>query len=70
MYEEAVNNSSQNGDKAFARGIKLDFPRFFGLNPLVWLYRANQYFLYHQVSPGQRIFLASFYMEDDALMWF
>ncbi|XP_035551104.1 uncharacterized protein LOC118349683 [Juglans regia] len=58
------------GDKSVAKGIKLDFLRFFGKNPAAWIYRANQYFLYHQVPHGQRIFLASFHMDEAALVWF
>ncbi|KAF5451936.1 hypothetical protein F2P56_026990 [Juglans regia] len=57
-------------DRSVAKGIKLDFPRFFGKNPATWIYRANQYFLYHQVPPGQRIFFASFHMDEEALVWF
>ncbi|XP_041011286.1 uncharacterized protein LOC121255061 [Juglans microcarpa x Juglans regia] len=58
------------GERSVAKGIKLDFPRFFGKNPAAWIYMANQYFLYHQVPPGQRIFLASFHLEEEALVWF
>ncbi|KAF5470911.1 hypothetical protein F2P56_011397 [Juglans regia] len=57
-------------DRGFFRNIKVEFPRFSGGNPVAWVYKANQYFLYHQVPPGQRIFFASFYMEEEALVWF
>ncbi|KAF5472135.1 hypothetical protein F2P56_008875 [Juglans regia] len=63
-------NQRELVNRGFARGIKLDFPRFRGGNPSPWIYRANQYFLYHQVPPGQRIFIASFHMDDEALIWF
>ncbi|KAF5477456.1 hypothetical protein F2P56_004096 [Juglans regia] len=63
-------NQREIVNRGFARGIKLDFPRFRGGNPSPWIYRANQYFLYHQVPPGQRIFIASFHMDDEALIWF
>ncbi|KAF5468680.1 hypothetical protein F2P56_012817 [Juglans regia] len=58
------------GDRSNMRQIKLDFPRFGGKDPTAWIYRANQYFLYHQVPHGQRIFIASFHMDNDALVWF
>ncbi|XP_041026999.1 uncharacterized protein LOC121267215 [Juglans microcarpa x Juglans regia] len=67
--EEEVHTHDM-GDRSVAKRIKLDFPRFFGKNPAAWIYRANQYFLYHQIPPGQRIFLASFHMEEEALVWF
>lgn len=70
MNEEAVDTNTHTCNRFFARGIKLEFPRFYGLNPTAWLYRANQYFLYYQVPPSQRIFLASFHMEDETLVWF
>ncbi|XP_018843425.2 uncharacterized protein LOC109007962 [Juglans regia] len=57
-------------DRSNMRQIKLDFSRFGGKDPAAWIYRANQYFLYHQVPPGQRIFIASFHMDNDALVWF
>ncbi|KAF5468733.1 hypothetical protein F2P56_012865 [Juglans regia] len=63
-------NQRELVNRGFARGIKLDFPRFRGGNPSLWIYCANQYFLYHQVPPGQRIFIASFHMDDEALIWF
>lgn len=60
----------ENFDRAFPKAIKLDFPRFSSKNPATWVYRIQQYFLYHQLPPGQRIFFASFHMDDDALVWF
>ncbi|XP_035545954.1 uncharacterized protein LOC118348438 [Juglans regia] len=63
-------NQRELVNRGFVRGIKLDFPRFRGGNPSPWIYRANQYFLYHQVPPSQRIFIASFHMDDEALVWF
>lgn len=33
-------------------------------------YRANQYIIYYQVPPHQRIFIASFHMDEVALIWF
>lgn len=61
----------KNLDRGFLRGIiKLEFSRLANKNPSNWVYRASQYFLYHQVPPGQRIFTASFHIDDEALIWF
>ena len=52
------------------RAVRLDFPKFNGDNPSGWIYRANQFFNYHQTNPLHRILLASFHMEGKALVWF
>ena len=52
------------------RAVRLDFPKFNGDNPNGWIYRANQFFSYHQTNPLHRILLASFHMEGKALVWF
>lgn len=53
-----------------SRTIKLDFSRFDGTEPAGWIYRAEQFFLYHQTPPNQRIKIASFHLEGKALQWF
>lgn len=63
-------NHRELGDRGLPKGVKLEFPRFSRHNPSAWVYRVNQYFLYHQVPPGQRIFIASFHLDDEALIWF
>ncbi|KAF5447056.1 hypothetical protein F2P56_032635 [Juglans regia] len=71
MHEDSEEVPARDQvDRGIFRNIKVEFPRFFGGNPVAWVYKANQYFLYHQVPPGQRIFFASFYMEEEALVWF
>lgn len=50
--------------------LKLEFRRFDGVNPEVWIYKANQFYSYYQTPNGQKIFLASFHVEGDALTWF
>lgn len=50
--------------------LKLEFPRFDDDNPAAWIYKANQFYNYNQTPAGQMIFLASFHMEGDALVWF
>lgn len=52
--------------------MKLEFPRFWGENPTAWVYKANQYFKYYNVSPNEQLALASFHMdgEAEALVWY
>lgn len=50
--------------------IKLDIPRFDGKDPLNWIFKINQFFEYHHTAEDQRMRLASFYMEGEALTWF
>ena len=52
------------------KSLKLEFPRFRGEDPLCWVYKANQYFQLYNTPLSQRILLASYHMEDEALVWF
>nr|XP_028964667.1 uncharacterized protein LOC108169704 [Malus domestica] len=51
--------------------IKLEFPRFSdGDDPLAWVYRAEHYFDYFSVDDAQKVRMASFHMDNEALQWF
>jgi len=50
--------------------IKLDIPRFDGIDPMGWIFKINQFFDFHHTAEDQRLRIASFYMEGDALTWF
>ncbi|MCH81119.1 retrovirus-related pol polyprotein from transposon opus [Trifolium medium] len=50
--------------------IKLDIPRFDGSDPLGWIFKITQFFDYHSTPDDQRLRIASFYMEGEALTWF
>ncbi|CAL9017714.1 unnamed protein product, partial [Prunus brigantina] len=51
--------------------MKMEFPRFCdGDDPLGWIYRAEHYFDYFSVPDAQKVKLASFHMEREALQWF
>jgi len=52
------------------RTLCLDFPRFDGDNPFGWSYKVNQFFDYYQTPQHQRLRMASFHMEGEALVWF
>ncbi|CAJ2644149.1 unnamed protein product [Trifolium pratense] len=53
-----------------ATSIKLDIPRFDGTDPMGWIFKINQFFYYHLTPDEQRLRIASFYMDGDALSWF
>lgn len=50
--------------------LKLDIPRFNGTNPLRWIFKITQFFEFHRTPEKQRLCIASFYMEGEALAWF
>ncbi|KAF5463495.1 hypothetical protein F2P56_019406, partial [Juglans regia] len=52
------------------RGVKLDFPYFDGTDPAGWIFKASHYFDYHQTPPAQRLLMASYHMNGDALIWY
>ena len=49
--------------------LKLYFPKFTGEDPTGWIYRAEQYFEFQNISTHQRVQLASFHLEGIALQW-
>jgi hypothetical protein len=42
--------------------MKMEFPRFNGDEPLVWLDQPTQFFEYQQTGEGQKVTLAAFYL--------
>jgi hypothetical protein len=66
-----MHQEHHQGDRLFhPRPLRLDFPRFDGENPAGWTYKVNQFFDYYQTPLYQRIRMASFHMEGEALVWF
>ena len=49
--------------------LKLSFPKFNGDDPTGWIYKAEQYFDFMNITPGQQVQLASFHLEGIALQW-
>ncbi|CAL0327789.1 unnamed protein product [Lupinus luteus] len=45
----------------------LELPPHDGLEPLYWLFQAEQFFQFYQVSPNQRLQMVAFYMKGAAL---
>ncbi|XP_042964611.1 uncharacterized protein LOC122298826 [Carya illinoinensis] len=52
------------------RNFRLDFPRFNGLEPAGWVFKANQYFDCFQVPFHQKLMVASHHMDGEALVWY
>ena len=55
---------------SMSRPVKLDFPRFCGGEPTSWIYKTNQYFKYYRILEQEKLMMASFHMDDEALVWF
>lgn len=68
-FTSAYANTS-NPHAFSTAAIKLDIPRFNGTDPLGWIFKINQFFDFHQTVEDQRLRIASFYMEGDALSWY
>ena len=52
------------------KNLKLEFPRFQGEDPTYWVYRENQFFSYHNTPEHQKVIMASYHLDGDALIWF
>ncbi|KAL5758325.1 hypothetical protein ACOSP7_020936 [Xanthoceras sorbifolium] len=52
------------------KSMRLDVPRFSGANPTAWVSRVQRYFDYYNTPDPQRLIIASFHLDGDALDWF
>lgn len=52
------------------KNLRLEFPRFQGEDPTCWIYKANQFFSYHNTLEHYRVLMASFHLDGEALIWF
>ena len=50
--------------------MKLNVPRFDGSDAIGWIFKITQFFEYHTTPDHERLTIASFYMEGQALAWF
>ena len=55
---------------ALSHPVRLEFPKFSREDPASWVYKANQYFKYYSTPIIEKLMLASFHMEGEALIWF
>ncbi|XP_035548740.1 uncharacterized protein LOC118349222 [Juglans regia] len=76
--EESSSGMNRNRQEGFgevngeivARSVRISFPSFQGEDPLGWLYKVNQFFLFYNTPPHHKVRLASFHMEGKAMVWF
>ena len=52
------------------KNLKLDFPRFHGEDLTCWVYKANQFFSYHNTLKHQKVMMALYHLEEETLIWF
>ncbi|KAF5475612.1 hypothetical protein F2P56_007404, partial [Juglans regia] len=52
------------------RGVKLDFPHFRGEDPAGWVFKVHHYFSFYQTPNAQKLLMASYHMEGEALTWY
>lgn len=59
------------GESSYVRRllVKLDFPRFAGIDLEGWLYQVDEYFTYHDIGDESKVQIAGFHMTDKALKW-
>ena len=51
--------------------LKLDFPWFDGNDdPSICICKVEKYFILHEIVEFDKVTLASFYLEEDSLLWF
>ena len=78
---DAQNTSSSSSGNRFASGEhhqdrpprfqKLDFPRFDGKSdPLIFINRCESYFLQQRIMDEERVWMASYNLEEGAQLWY
>jgi hypothetical protein len=68
---ESFHGASSSAKPPFqVRYVKLDFPRFDGKNVLNWIFKAEQFFDYHNTSDVDRLVIASVHLDHDVVPWF
>ena len=66
----SFNGTGNNPHNPLRPSMKLDLPHSDGSNPVSWIFKINQYFDFHRTPDDQRVRLASFSMEGEALTWY
>jgi hypothetical protein len=65
------NDDDDQGGDTVLTAHKLEFPKFDGAgDPLPWLNRCERYFYVRRTSENKRVSLTTFYLLDDAQLWF
>lgn len=64
------STSSHNSFPNKPHHMKLDVPRFDGIDSMGWIFKIAQFFEYHDTPESECLAVASFNMEGPALGWF
>ena len=70
VAETSKSSTSEAVQLFQVRNVKLDFPRFNGLNVLEWIFRAEQFFTFYNAPEEQRLTIAAIHMEAEVIPWF
>ena len=46
-----------------AKLLRLEFPRFSGVDSDSWVYKSNKFFAYYNTLKHQKVLMASYHME-------
>lgn len=69
-YDTRISHTDTASSHNNAFRMKLDVPRFDGTDAHGWIFKANQFFTFHNTSDAQRLAISSFNMEGPALIWY
>lgn len=64
---ETNNPIVPNVGRIQAKAIQLEFPKFDGANPIDWVFKAQQFFSYSQITYNQKVPILAFHMEGRTL---
>ena len=64
------SNQQKGAVPQYSKAIKLELPQFAKEDPNSWIFKANQFFDFHQVPLDDRFRMASFALEGEACEWF
>ena len=70
LPQRTIPANQSSSTLSLVKLVKLDFPRFSSDDPASWVYKANQYFGYYQNPIVEKLLIASFHMELQALIQF
>lgn len=70
MMTEHASSENKVSNTNPLRSIKMDLPRFNGSQALQWIYQADQFFDYYEVSDFYRLKIASIHFDEPVVSWF
>ncbi|MCI11643.1 hypothetical protein A2U01_0032745, partial [Trifolium medium] len=75
LYRKTTPESHHGGSNSVrspfqVRSVKLDFPRFDGNDVLNWIFKAEQFFDYHNTPDEDRLMISSVHLDHDVVPWF